>query len=171
MIVVVDNVAENSQKYLIYFIHNQTWSNQPRFIADDPALSKMRIYDGFKTVDAIMNFANIRVGPFVGQMGDESIFIISSALNGSHYYDWVRLMGCVRADGSFEQKHEIHYFAGPLDRVLWPMDKPVAAAVVYTEYPLADPKSGPKEADVNLFQANANYQFTIPLSLIKEVFS
>ena len=171
MLVVVDNFDNGVWKYLTYYIENDTWSTQPLPIRHDPALSLLKIYDGMKTIDTIMNFANIKMGPFYRQLGDESIFILSTAQNNSHYYDWVRLMGCGRDDGTFQLTHEIHYFGGLLEKWFWPMDKPVDTALVYINYPNEDPTSGPLEADVAMLQDNANYQFTIPLMLIKEVFA
>jgi hypothetical protein len=63
---------ENSQKFMIHFIHNNTWSS-PKLINEDLVLRNLGINKS-KKVDAIINISNIKVGPFANQIGDEFLF-------------------------------------------------------------------------------------------------
>ena len=49
------------------------------------------------------------------------------------------------------------------------MESPVDAAFVFLSYPKMPPYMRSHNADVILFQANANYQFSISMNLISEV--
>ncbi len=63
---------ENSLKFMIHFIHNNTWSS-PKLINEELVLRNLGINKS-KKVDAIINISNIKVGPFANQIGDEFLF-------------------------------------------------------------------------------------------------
>lgn len=155
---VVDNDKTNSGwpvlRYLIYYIHENRWAD-PQPIRYDPALSLMNIYYGFETLDAIMNF-----GTLYGKTED-TLFILSTAMDKSHYYDFISVSGCVRNDGSFEVQSSYNKFGGPLDEVLWAMESPVDAALVYHTFPRNWGREWrASNPEVVIFQGNSNFQIS-----------
>ena len=172
MIVIVDNDETTFGwpviRYLVYYIQEDKWADsQPALpISHDPALSRTKIYNGFKSVDTILNFGNVKTS---WNALDDSLFIISTANNNSHYYDFIKLEGCVQSNGTFYIKELNNRFGGLLENAFWPMESPVDAAFVFLSYPKMPPYMRSHNADVILFQANANYQFSISMNLISEV--
>ncbi|XP_054162092.1 uncharacterized protein LOC128960051 [Oppia nitens] len=169
MIVIVDSDLNSEYgvnlKSKTYLIHNSSWINTVDHRLNDPSLKHLWLYPGFQSVDAIINFSNIKVGPMAKKLGDESIFVMTSALNNTYYYDWVRLIGCLDNEFKFNGK-AVNFFGGPLYRALWKMNTSVDAAMVYTMYPMVDPNVGPLEGDISLFQENSHYQFSVDLELV-----
>ena len=135
MVIVVDGNGIEL-KYLIYNLKNQSWSDRPLKASEDSAFHKIKLYSGFETLDTILNLANIKQSS--EELGDESLFIISTAKNKSIYYDWIWLNGCPHKNGSFKGE-TIQFFGGLLEEVFWKMDKSVDAAMVYFSY--SSPKS------------------------------
>lgn len=122
---------ENSQKFIIYFIDNNTWSS-PKLINQDLVLRNLGINKNEK-VDAIINLSNIKVGPFANQTGDEFLFSFQTQTIESvtdYYYNVLNFSEC------FGQERGItHKFKSiPVKQTLWIMKKPIDAAFVFIDY-------------------------------------
>jgi hypothetical protein len=172
MIVIVDSDPSKSGepiadlRYMIYYIQEDKWS-EPHPISNDPILSRTKIYRGFRTVDAILNFGNLKNS---WQQIDDRLIIMSTALNNSHYYDYINVEGCVRTNGTFAiRRVQKRIRVGSLDELLWPMDTSIDAAFVYLTYPSSKGNIRRDGVEVVIFQANANYQFSVSFESGSEV--